>query len=75
MKPYFRKYTSVFITSKNMYNDSAMVRTFERKIIPPKASEGKDAGYLTIRCRKASAEDMESIKKGEKKSYFGTTEC
>ena len=44
-------------------------KTFERKVNPPKGHSG-DCGYLTIRCRYATPEDVLSIEKGEKKSYF-----
>ena len=50
---------------------SGTPKTFERKINPPKSAKpGTDCGFLTIRCRFASPEDVKSIKKGEKKSYF-----
>ncbi|CAB9497691.1 Protein C2-DOMAIN ABA-RELATED [Seminavis robusta] len=42
----------------------------ERKITPPAESAGKDAGYLTIRIRKATPEDAQSLAKGEKKRLF-----
>lgn len=44
-------------------------KTFERKVNPPKNHKG-DCGHLTIRCRYATPEDILSIEKDEKKSYF-----
>lgn len=44
--------------------------TIEKKITAPKGHKGEDVGQLTIRCRQATKEDVEAIRKGEKKSYF-----
>jgi len=41
----------------------------EYKIIPPKGTF-KDAGTLTIRCRRATRADYESLRNKEKKSLF-----
>jgi hypothetical protein len=42
----------------------------ERKITPPKGHKGKDAGYLTIRFRKAAKGDYNSLINKEKKNLF-----
>ena len=42
----------------------------ERAIQPPHGHEGENVGYLTIRCRKATPEDFESLGKKEHKALF-----
>lgn len=42
----------------------------ERAINPPEGHEGKNVGYLTIRCRRATPEDAKSLKKKEHKALF-----
>lgn len=57
---------SQFVTS----GSSSQVLT--RKIRPPPESDKEDAGYLTIRVRKATTEDEVSLINGENKRLFET---
>lgn len=59
---------TVLISAPDVYRGRGT--EMERKITPPPGQEGKDAGYLTIRCRKATQEDIESIAKGEQRQLF-----
>ena len=60
---------SVFVPAHELCGDSISVR--ERPIKPPQGHEEEEAvGYMTIRCRKATAEDFESLEKKEHKGLF-----
>lgn len=54
------------------YDDEAedAGRLREYKIHPPKGQEGVNAGTLTIRCRRATRPDYDSLKYMEKKNLF-----
>lgn len=54
----------------DLHTEGAEERMVEKKVKPPKGHDGKDCGHLTIRVKKATPEDIEAIKKGEKKAYF-----
>jgi len=60
---------SVTFSAHNLY--VAQGGPMELAITPPSDRDpSEDAGYLTINCRKATLDDMESLKKGEKKHMF-----
>ena len=48
----------------------SQVHVHTRKVKPPKDSDQEDAGYLTIRVRKATTEDEVSLINGENKRFF-----
>jgi C2 domain len=61
---------TVQVALKDLVTQGAMAKTLERKITPPKGNEGAQVGYLTIRIRKATGTDEESLAKGEMRSLF-----
>lgn len=61
---------TVQVALRDLVTQGAMAKMLERKITPPKGKEGTNVGYLTIRVRQATAEDEESLAKGEKKHLF-----
>lgn len=48
-------------------------KTMEFMVLPPKGREEEEAGYLLVRCRHATKDDEQSLKKKHKKNLFETT--
>lgn len=58
----------VKLDGHDLYEEEGDLREFD--IVPPNGQEGVDAGTLTIRCRRATRFDFESLKNKEKRNLF-----
>ena len=61
---------SVRVPSSQFVTSGSSSQVLTRKVRPPAGSDQEDAGYLTIRVRKATTEDEVSLINGENKRLF-----